>query len=331
LNGNKDFESNEKLIAITCGSAGSENTQNFTIPDNALPGTHRFRLVTKYDGTPAACSNTSYGQTHDYTFIITEYPRAQNVVAEFTGSTITVTWEAPEEGTPDGYNIYRNGSKLNDEPLTETIFTVGNITEGVYAYSVTAVYGTKESYAETSNVICNFAPCEMPLELTGIDEEKTAILTWSEPEGAEGLLGYNLYRDEVKINETLIEEKEYRDEELENGTYIYKVSAIYENLCYESELTDGVSVTIDYIGINDFQASSYNIYPNPTTGEFHVTSDKLQVTNTEIFDIYGRKCHTSRVTRQESANVSHLQSGVYFVKIFSDDGVVVVKRLVIMK
>ena len=84
---------------------------------------------------------------------------------------------------------------------------------------------------------------------------------------------------------------------------------------------------IDYVGVDELRITNYElrVYPNPTTGELHVTSDALHVTKLEVFDIYGRKqSHVSRVTSNE-INIAHLPAGVYFVKVYTEQGVVVEK------
>jgi hypothetical protein len=405
LNGNNTFDSNEKLITLTCGSANSEYTQTFTIPEDFVPGTSRFRLVCKFSGTPVACGNDSYGQTHDYSITLPElYAHVQNVVAVLEGSSIKVTWEAPEEGTPDGYNIYRSGTKLNSEPFTAPNFTEVDITNGVYAYNVTAVYGTKESFAEMSNVICNFAPlciapveltavvennnaavikwedspemegtwlgynifrdgeqintelwtektytdenlaagtysyqvsavyeaceseltdevtvtillCEKPTNLEGVAEKTTAIITWNEPENMEGtLLGYNIYRDGTLLNETTYTEMEY-SEELENGTYVYQISAVYEHC--ESELTEGVSVKIDFTGVCEVSADSFQIFPNPVQGKLNITGS-VTPNCIRIYNITGQLVYeTTTCSTNMSISVSTMPTGIYFIKIDS--------------
>jgi hypothetical protein len=246
LNGDNNFD-NENLFTISCGSADTEYSQTFTVPaTNIEPGAHRFRLVCKYSGTPTPCNNSSYGQTQDYTFILPEmYPRVQNVVATLADETINISWDTPEEGTPLGYNIYRNGNKLNASLLTDLSFTEENITEGIYAYNVTAVYtGDKESYAKMSNIICYFLPCEPPVNFEGTLEGKTAVLTWDPPVNINGVLtGYNIYRDETVIHENSLSELQYNDENLPIGTYNYQVSAVYEDC--ESELSDAITLTIE--------------------------------------------------------------------------------------
>ena len=70
------------------------------------------------------------------------------------------------------------------------------------------------------------------------------------------------------------------------------------------------------------------VYPNPTTGELRVESGELRVENVEIFDIYGKKMSqvsnlTSHISNQ--INISHLPAGVYFVKVYTENGMFVEK------
>jgi hypothetical protein len=252
LNGNKEFDANEVMFTVSCASVNVEYTQDFTIPQDFVPGDHRFRIRTRDGSTiPGPCDAYSWGQTLDYTAVLPElYPRVQNVVAIFNDdeAEITINWGAPASGTPMGYNIYRNNNKLNSALLTATSFVEEDITQGVYAYNVTAVYtGNKESFAEMSNVVCNFIPpvfCEKPVNLSGVAENNNAKITWNKPENIDGnLLGYNIYRDDEKIGQTSEPVREYLDQNLLTGTYIYRVGAKYAH-CEESDLTEGVSVQI---------------------------------------------------------------------------------------
>ena len=334
LNGNDIFDANEQLITISSSmTANTEYTQTFTVPNNNyVPGTHRFRLVCKYNAEPpGACNNSSYGQTHDYSIILPElYPRVQNVEALLTGTTINITWEAPENGTPNGYNIYRNGNKLNEALLTTAAFEEENFIEGVYTYKVTAVFDdNKESFAQISNVICLFLLCDAPQGLTGISDNNTALLTWSEPRTLGAVLGYNIYRDGNMINESLITNREYRDEELENGIYVYQILAVYELLCEASDLTEGVEVVIS-ADVNDLQTNSYKIYPNPTTGNITISGNGLH--NVEIYDIQGRKlAEYNNINEKLQINVNNYDNGIYLVRLYSENDVVMVKRLVVIK
>ena len=81
------------------------------------------------------------------------------------------------------------------------------------------------------------------------------------------------------------------------------------------------------VGIEELRITNYElqIYPNPTNGALHVTSDMLQVTNVEVFDIYGKR-HASRVTSNEmTIDISDLPVGIYFLKIVTEKGIVTKK------
>jgi hypothetical protein len=72
------------------------------------------------------------------------------------------------------------------------------------------------------------------------------------------------------------------------------------------------------VGIIEAQliASLPRIYPNPTTGKLRIESGKLKIENVEIYDIYGRKL--SQFTFHDSqveVDISHLPSGIYFLRI----------------
>jgi hypothetical protein len=73
-----------------------------------------------------------------------------------------------------------------------------------------------------------------------------------------------------------------------------------------------------------------SVYPNPTTGELRVTSDKLQIENIEVFDVYGRKIFSNHLITSSShqkINIENLSSGVYFMKLNTDKGEVI-KRVI---
>jgi hypothetical protein len=139
-------------------------------------------------------------------------------------------------------------------------------------------------------------------------------------------------------------------QEWENNTWIDAIG--YLNLHYNSlksiwKYYDLFKFSATYIktGSNFVQEhrieSVINLYPNPTTGELQVTSYELQVTNIEVFDIYGRKQKAE--SRKQKGNsppfmeawqpqadgvvidISELQAGIYFVKISTGAGAVVKK------
>jgi hypothetical protein len=68
--------------------------------------------------------------------------------------------------------------------------------------------------------------------------------------------------------------------------------------------------------------------PNPTTGELTITNYELRITGVEIYDVYGRNVSSHHLITSSSnhhINISHLQSGIYFVKISTEIGEIVKK------
>lgn len=64
-----------------------------------------------------------------------------------------LSWELPLAGAEGvtGYNLYRDGKKVNEQPLKETSYIDASLLKGEYAYHVTALYGDVES--EASQVV----------------------------------------------------------------------------------------------------------------------------------------------------------------------------------
>jgi hypothetical protein len=68
--------------------------------------------------------------------------------------------------------------------------------------------------------------------------------------------------------------------------------------------------------------------PNPTTGELTINNEQLTINNIEIYDVYGKKLSSNHLITSSSnhhINISHLQSGIYFVKIITEAGEIIKK------
>ena len=89
-------------------------------------------------------------------------------------------------------------------------------------------------------------------------------------------------------------------------------------------LTGTMNFNYSDVGIIPQEKEQLKIYPNPTTGELTITNYELQITNVEIFDVYGRR-QKAEGRRQNVIDISNMKSGIYFVKIITDTGVIVKK------
>jgi len=81
------------------------------------------------------------------------------------------------------------------------------------------------------------------------------------------------------------------------------------------------------VKVNENVQHSINICPNPTTGQLIINNEQLIINNVEVFDVYGRKLlsHTANLTPQTVLNIAHFPAGVYFVKVFTENGAFVEK------
>jgi hypothetical protein len=268
-----------------------------------------------------------------------------NVICNFTcvepvdvagvaeGHTAIITWDVSEEIEGLVYNVYRDGVIINEVVLTEREYRDENLEPGTYSYQIKVmnINCISELSDPVSVTILAFL-CEPPVNLDGvclqIVKSVTGVvrLTWDKPENIDGeLLGYNVYRDEEKINEVPVIETEYEDV-TEVGLHTYQVSAVYEHC--ESDLTAPLIIdVVPYNNINDLQRSAFNLFPNPTTGKLTIENEQLAINSIEVYDVYGRKVlsHTANRLPQTVIDVTHLESGIYFVKIITDNEVVAMK------
>lgn len=111
-----------------------------------------------------------------------------------------------------------------------------------------------------------------------------------------------------------------------NGTSKGAISTFtFENVTANGSIE---AIFKEYVGINENVYGNINVYPNPTIGELRIENGKLRIEKITLFDVYGRNVLTSFVTLlspETNLNISHLSTGIYFVKIRTEKGEVVRK------
>jgi len=79
---------------------------------------------------------------------------------------IKLTWNVPNEENMiqplQGYNIYRNGEKINDQLVTRTEYKDNSLENGTYSYTVTAIWGDNEESKPTTEVKISTALLDLP-------------------------------------------------------------------------------------------------------------------------------------------------------------------------
>ena len=76
-----------------------------------------------------------------------------------------------------------------------------------------------------------------------------------------------------------------------------------------------------HIGVSESVMPEFSVYPNPTAGELQITNYELQITNIEVFDVFGRAVlsHTAHHIPHTAINISHLPAGIYILKVVANE------------
>ena len=113
----------------------------------------------------------------------------------------------------------------------------------------------------------------------------------------------------------------YTIEGLEYNTeYCFTVTALNEN--GESEKSAEACGKTKGEGIEEL-ASAFSIYPNPVNDKLYIETE-VEIEEVVVYDVYGRHQVIETPSHQEvmTVEVSNLNSGVYFVMIKTNEGVV---------
>ena len=88
-------------------------------------------------------------------------------------------------------------------------------------------------------------------------------------------------------------------------------------------------------GINQFDDTEINVYPNPATSfvNVEVISDKAQQFNASLVDMMGKTVYVDQINHDGGAgiyniNVNNLSKGVYFLHLNSENGSTVQKIVI---
>ena len=164
-----------------------------------------------------------------------------------------------------------------------------------------------------------------PVVTATATSDTTIVLTWNKVEGA---ASYNVYQGTDTVALATVEDTTYTVSGLKAETeYTFAVTAVNDTV--ESAKSAEVKVTtLKPEGIEEL-SSAFNIYPNPVKDELFIATE-VNVKEISIYDVYGRQAMRQQVnetTSQQVVNVAGLNSGIYFVKVVTNNGEIV-KRFV---
>ncbi|MEW6215078.1 MAG: FlgD immunoglobulin-like domain containing protein, partial [Nitrospirota bacterium] len=118
--------------------------------------------------------------------------------------------------------------------------------DGDYCIRLTAIDKVGNKAEAKVNIKVDTHPPTAPLLSGKIEDKSNARLNWTqniEPD----LAGYNLYRDNQKVNTALIKDINYLDQNLKEGIYTYTVIAV-DLAGWENESSNEIKITIDLTG-----------------------------------------------------------------------------------
>ena len=243
----------------------------------------------------------------------------------------------------------QNDPSYFDVVVDEIDFASGASTEWIeYTYNLTDfvaagtnIYiGFRENVADNQNdgsaiSIDNVYVGAMPVENANNNYEKvfTNVTTISQAtsiekdfdyvhvpnthfvESTRDLLGFNVYRDDVMINEGTVIETTYVDENLSASTYVYYVKAVYD----EGESGPSNEVIVVITGIDELERT-VSIYPNPANNVVNINSD-TQLKTVRIINYTGQVVYSQNVSGNTlSINTSNLATGIYVLQFETESG-----------
>jgi PQQ-dependent dehydrogenase (s-GDH family) len=182
----------------------------------------------------------------------TQAPTAPGNLAasDLTQTSLTLNWTASTDNVGvTGYDVYRNGTKINTSLVTATTYAVAGLTPGTaYQFHVTAKDAVGNTSANSNTItvttLTDTTPPSVPANLVASNiTQSTLTLSWTASTDDVGVAGYNIYKDWIKINSTPVAPTTYQITGLTAlNTYVFSVKAV-DAAGNESDSSNAVAVT----------------------------------------------------------------------------------------
>ena len=205
--------------------------------------------------------------------------------------------------------------------VSDTTYTVEGLTASTeYCYMVSSVNKTIESF-DKSDVACATTFDIVPVVPTNLTVTATSTssvkLSW---DAAENAKRYYIYSADTLVAKTTY--TYYNIVGLEYNTeYCFTVAAVNGDV----ESDESAEACGKTLGESIVELSSaISVYPNPVNDKLYIETE-MNIEEVVVYDVFGRQ--QVNMTTGQQVEVSNLNSGVYFIKVRTENGEVV-KRFV---
>ena len=230
------------------------------------------------------------------------------VVANEFDTALILTWTAFADA--ETFTVYQDS-----EPIAENVegdsFEVTGLEYGEEYCFVVKAHNAVGSSVSSNEVCVTLEKPVAPVVTAEATSDTTILLTWTEFEGADS---YNIYSADTLVAEVYYA-TEYVVEGLKAETeYCFVVEAVSQFGTIKSEqvctktLADGISEN----------TVTFSIYPNPASDRVFIATE-ANVEEVTVYTITGVAIY-SEVDSDNTINVSDFASGVYFIKVRTDNG-----------
>lgn len=329
------------------GSWSTPNT-SFTAQGPGVylqPNTNNEFRVVAFD---AAGNISQYSNTVNVFFDTIDPSSPTNLTSSNTTQTTTdLSWTASTDNLGvTGYEIYQNPGNVYLETVTGTNYTVTGLTENYnYSFYVKAIdaAGNDSSPSNTVNVTtlmsCTGGNGNLTLAITNNDQYLGLMtLRWFIKDANNNWVAQGGPYPTQSFGSTLVENIalgpglytfDFLDLygfgnsfELKNNSNQMIVStSTWNNLPFQFCVdASGIRVSSSTDKLpNSSTNMSGSIYPNPVLDKLHYRHLDIKKRNYSVVDITGKTFMKGALDSENSIDVSQLQSGLYILRVFSEE------------
>ena len=190
-------------------------TSNTVVDLPPADGTYSYGVTASRLGSESGMSNVVIGVSDR-----TPPPAPTNVVAALASSGVSLSWQEPPGATPDRFRIYRNGALIASVPTMAPVVDYPPKGTNVYVVAAADAVGNENPSSPTTLALLVGPVSSLSVAVT---VGQPVVLSWvsSDPQA----VGFNLYRNGIKQNPSLLTNDTYADSLALSDATQYAVTA----------------------------------------------------------------------------------------------------------